>query len=257
MEDSGSQSATIPERTVYCSIIPNRQQLVCHSPAFCPLSRPVSSQYINLLDISGTSIRPSAEMCASHAHTIGMRALVNATTETIPNMLQACLRHVQVLDISDNQDLDNLTMLQSVLEQMSIALPISADDSASDTRASLLQMRGSPVGCALGFGTQNRPWPESMQLKNLSSSSYYNSQHRLPALNYSCQCSANHVVNRAGICQLRWSTQKIAWLAIGCTVAVGCLLLWLGLPRYYKRRRHFKKTLELQRGLLDESQFEV
>lgn len=208
---------------------------------------------LKTVDISGTSIGLDPDMCANNA-TVVARNMVNTTDRDVRNLAQYCLTHVQLLDLSENAFLNNLTLLQSALDGFSITLSISHDDNDGNQHTPALQIDSAPVYCSL---KKNNVW-RATPLSIIGNSTQNRNVAPRPALTYVCRCSHEYEQREPGICTKippYWNPLRLVLLVTG-TVSATILAVW-GLLILQRRQRRMKVHMDLQRGLLEESQDEV
>lgn len=78
---------------------------------------------LKTIDISGTNITLNPDMCLGNS-TVVVRGMVSATAAEIQAMVDSCLTRVQLLDISENTILNNLSFVSSAMANFFVVLPI-------------------------------------------------------------------------------------------------------------------------------------
>ena len=96
---------------------------VSHNPALVSVGQPWALRSMSLLDISNTGIPLDASMCQPGL-TLNIRHMSSESPDALAVMMSTCMSIVDVMDISDNRLLSNVTFLQLTLATFSVALPI-------------------------------------------------------------------------------------------------------------------------------------
>lgn len=86
-------------------------------------------------------IPPDTDMCNVNV-SLSLREMQNATTNQLELVLQHCLGQVDILDMSANLGIANLTMMRSAVEDFVVVLPLSWDDSDGNLNVPVLQVPG-------------------------------------------------------------------------------------------------------------------
>lgn len=219
-----------------------------HNPGLT-VDNNINWRQLLIADVSSTSVSLDPTMCAENS-TVVMRGMLNATNEDFVNMIQTCLTKVDLLDVSLNDALANLSLIQEALALYEVYLPVAKDDNdGQQLRSSTLQLQQTATECVLRQDFGYRPAPYSLfSHEDLT---------RLPLLRYFCQCSTGYSLGADGSCYFVWSLGRIAGLACGVLVAAVLMtLLAQRVGRWYWQRR-LKYNLQLSQALLDETNEEV
>jgi len=193
------------------------------------------SQLLEVVAIAQTNIALTPQMCSKG---VNLFASETAPHDGLVSVVESCSKAANLLDISAT----NATELQTSLFELTERLLVTA---FSDRLSFRLQTTKSPVQCSLQQGFREEPSEKQI----LS----------FPVLEYQCHCSPGYYQREDGVCQLFWDAGRIAGLVLGCTVLVvfSTLVATLVCLRLRRRRRHLALDLDLHKGLLEESAYDV
>lgn len=210
----------------YSSLLAPLTKLTSFNGSFNPKMRLDTYDWhtssMKTLGLSDTAVRPLSIMCRKDI-SLQMASMRQANPEDLRAILAGCILKARVLDLSRNEALNNITLLQESLSPFFVTLTQSPDDTEGNFAIPAFQMQGSPVQCTLEASFRGRPIPTSLLNPVLNS---YLSQDsiELPALEYRCACSPGYVSSKSGVCFLIWTKGRIAGVALGAIVLAAVIV---------------------------------
>ncbi|EGD79945.1 TKL protein kinase [Salpingoeca rosetta] len=255
-EDVEFQAVHLPNNPQLTSVTVPNELLELNVAGSAKLSI-ISGQNIEVLDISGTSVRASITLCTHH----GQRVLFARNMALRPRSIEAeipvlavmerCLRLVDVLDISGNSWITraNIVSRYAGLPIVISDHPVQSISGANrphNDRAPIFQLQDTPVQCEVKFTTEDLVPREQAQaggaLRPVAYSVY----------SFQCTCSRGFHMSGGQCVHDDRETVNIAILSVFAGLAFGLLMAWLS-----RRYRGLTKRIGLQQQLLVEMDEEV
>lgn len=212
--------------------------------------------HLTLIDISSTHIPIDTGMCRPNV-TLVARDLINATADVMAAVIGSCLEVAKVIDLSHNDALSNVSLLQRAVDGFNSVIPTTPRDASGGNRLATLQMESSNAGCNLQRFNPVRPVPPDL-IDNRELTEAFPQFAPLPSLRLVCQCGPSYRAGDDGVCRAIppfWSPGRVVAVTLGCLLALGAALALA--VRSVRRRRWLSQSLHLHQGLLEETKDEL
>ncbi|EGD81228.1 TKL protein kinase [Salpingoeca rosetta] len=206
---------------------------------------------VDTLDISNTRIPFSDALCSQQGRSrLFARALLSAASiedEIVTRVLRACVSEVDVVDFSNNPQLQSLRAVRAGTAATLALAPddlstIGGDVIPAKERIPILSLQGSPVAC-------------NLQLQSVRAiREGADSPSTEVTFTHECRC-AHEFRNRNGRCHPR--TTPVLEITFGTVFAIMPLCIYLTRLWYKRRVRRLRKQRDIGQALLEVTNAEV